>query len=77
MITGSPTAIYIYKQMIKKNLHSFASTQKKPHTITKMNDSIHMDSTITDYETPKGTSKFSLFVFTSYFFPRTAYSLLK
>jgi len=27
-------------------MHRFAFTQKKPHTITKMNDNINMNSTI-------------------------------
>ena len=33
---------YIYKRTIK-NLHRFASTQKNPQTITKMNDNINMN----------------------------------
>ena len=33
-------------QIIKENLHRFATTQKKADTITKMNDNINMDTMI-------------------------------
>ena len=33
-------------QMIIKTLHRFTSTQKRPHTITKINDNMNMESTI-------------------------------
>ena len=38
---------YMHTQTIK-NLHRFSSSQKGPHTITKINDNIDMDSTISE-----------------------------